>query len=64
MQEDDQHSTPASLRHESLSRRSFGVGREADRGLEVERLKVALYGPKLFSIEDPDGYTVVLQEVR
>jgi hypothetical protein len=25
---------------------------------------VAPYGLKLFSVEDPDGYTIVFQEVR
>ena len=35
-----------------------------DRGLKAERPKVAPYGLKLFSIEDPDGYTIVFQEVR
>jgi hypothetical protein len=34
------------------------------RGLQVERPKVAPYGLKLFSVEDPDGYTPVFQEVR
>jgi uncharacterized glyoxalase superfamily protein PhnB len=29
----------------------------ADRGLKAERPKVAPYGLKLFSVEDPDGYT-------
>jgi uncharacterized glyoxalase superfamily protein PhnB len=35
-----------------------------DRGLNAERPKVAPYGLKLFSVEDPDGYTIVFQEVR
>ena len=35
-----------------------------DRGLKAERPKVAPYGLKLFSTEDPDGYTIVFQEVR
>ena len=34
------------------------------RGLQAERPKVAPYGLKLFSVEDPDGYTIVFQEVR
>jgi glyoxylase I family protein len=34
------------------------------RGLKAERPKVATYGLKLFSVEDPDGYTVVFQELR
>ena len=34
------------------------------RGLKAERPKVAPYGLKLFSAEDPDGYTIVFQEVR
>lgn len=34
-----------------------------DRGLEAERPKIAPYGLKLFSVEDPDGYTIVFQEV-
>jgi glyoxylase I family protein len=35
-----------------------------DRGLKAERPKVAPYGLKLFSVQDPDGYTIVFQEVR
>jgi len=35
-----------------------------ERGLKAERPKMAPYGLKLFSVEDPDGYTVVFQEVR
>ena len=35
-----------------------------NRGLKAERPKVAPYGLKLFSVEDPDGYTLVFQEVR
>jgi glyoxylase I family protein len=34
------------------------------RGLKAELPKVAPYGLKLFSVEDPDGYTIVFQEVR
>ena len=34
------------------------------RGLKAEHPKVAPYGLKLFSAEDPDGYTIVFQEVR
>jgi glyoxylase I family protein len=34
------------------------------RGLQAEPPKVAPYGLKLFSVEDPDGYTIVFQEVR
>ena len=34
------------------------------RGLKAEPPKVAPYGLKLFSVEDPDGYTIVFQEVR
>jgi glyoxylase I family protein len=34
------------------------------RGLQAERPKVAPYGLKLFSVKDPDGYTLVFQEVR
>ena len=36
----------------------------AGRGLKTDRPKVARYGLKLFSVEDPDGYTIVFQEVR
>jgi glyoxylase I family protein len=36
----------------------------SDRGLKAERPKVAPYGLKVFSVEDPDGYTIVFQEVR
>ena len=32
------------------------------RGLKAEPPKVAPYGLKLFSAEDPDGYTIVFQE--
>jgi glyoxylase I family protein len=35
-----------------------------DRGLKAERPKVAPYGLKFFSVEDPDGYTIVFQEAR
>ena len=35
-----------------------------DRGLKAERPKVATYGLKLFSVEDPDGYPIVFQEAR
>jgi glyoxylase I family protein len=34
------------------------------RGLTSKPPHVAPYGLKLFSVEDPDGYTVVFQEVR
>lgn len=34
------------------------------RGLQAETPTVARYGLKLFSVEDPDGYTLVFQEVR
>jgi glyoxylase I family protein len=34
------------------------------RGLQAERPTVAPYRLKLFSVEDPDGYTLVFQEVR
>jgi len=34
------------------------------RGLKSERPKMTLYGLKVFSAEDPDGYTIVFQEVR
>lgn len=30
----------------------------------TERPKVAPYGLKLFSVEGPDGYAIVFQEVR
>jgi glyoxylase I family protein len=33
-----------------------------DRGLKAERPRVAPYGLKFFSVEDPDGYTIVFQE--
>jgi glyoxylase I family protein len=36
----------------------------AGRGLKAARPKVAPYGLKLFSAEDPDGYMIVFQEVR
>jgi glyoxylase I family protein len=35
-----------------------------DRGLKAERPKLAPYGLKLFSVEDPDCYMIVFQEVR
>jgi glyoxylase I family protein len=35
-----------------------------NRGLKTDPPKVAPYGLKLFSAEDPDGYTIVFQEVR
>jgi uncharacterized glyoxalase superfamily protein PhnB len=35
-----------------------------DRGLKAERPKVSPYGLKVFSVEDPDGYTIVFQQVR
>ena len=35
-----------------------------DRGLKAERPKMAPYGLKVFSVKDPDGYTIVFQEVR
>jgi glyoxylase I family protein len=34
------------------------------RGLKTAPPKVAPYGLKLFSVEDPDGYTIVFQEAR
>jgi glyoxylase I family protein len=34
------------------------------RGLKVEPPKVAAYGLRLFSVTDPDGYTVVFQESK
>ena len=34
------------------------------RGLKAERPKMAPYGLMLFSTKDPDGYTIVFQEVR
>lgn len=34
-----------------------------ERGLKAEPPKMARYGLKLFSTEDPDGYTIVFQEV-
>lgn len=34
------------------------------RGLQSEPPKLAPYGLKLFSTQDPDGYTIVFQEVR
>jgi glyoxylase I family protein len=36
----------------------------ARRGLQVERPTMAPYGLKRFDVEDPDGYTLVFQEVR
>jgi glyoxylase I family protein len=36
----------------------------AARGLKAEHPKVAPYGLKRFSVEDPDDYTIVFQEVR
>jgi uncharacterized glyoxalase superfamily protein PhnB len=35
-----------------------------ERGLKAERPKMAPYGLKLFSAEDPEGYMIVFQEVR
>jgi glyoxylase I family protein len=35
-----------------------------ERGLKAERPTMAPYGLKRFSAEDPDGYTIVFQEVR
>jgi glyoxylase I family protein len=35
-----------------------------ERGLKAERPKMASYRLRLFSVEDPDGYTIVFQEVR
>ena len=35
-----------------------------NRGLKADRPKMAPYGLKLFSVEDPDGYTIVFQEAR
>ena len=34
------------------------------RGLKTERPKMAPYGLMLFSVEDPDGYTIVFQEAH
>jgi glyoxylase I family protein len=34
------------------------------RGLRAEPPKVAPYGLRIFCAEDPDGYTLVFQEVR
>jgi glyoxylase I family protein len=34
------------------------------RGLKAERPKMAPYGLRVFSVKDPDGYTIVFQEVR
>lgn len=34
------------------------------RVLKADPPKVAPYGLKLFGVEDPDGYTIVFQEVR
>jgi glyoxylase I family protein len=34
------------------------------RGLKAKPPEVAPYGLKLFSTQDPDGYTLVFQEVR
>lgn len=39
-------------------------GELTGRGLKADAPKVAPYGLKLFSAEDPDGYTIVFQEVR
>jgi glyoxylase I family protein len=36
----------------------------SERGLKADPPKVAPYGLKLFSVEDPDGYTIVFQEAR
>jgi uncharacterized glyoxalase superfamily protein PhnB len=36
----------------------------AERGLKTEPPKLAGYGLNLFSVQDPDGYTVVFQEAR
>ncbi len=33
-----------------------------NRGLKAHPPKVAPYGLKIFSVEDPDGYTIVFQE--
>jgi len=32
------------------------------RGLQAQPPKLAPYGLKIFSVEDPDGYTIVFQE--
>ena len=32
------------------------------RGLQAHPPKMATYGLKIFSVEDPDGYTIVFQE--
>jgi glyoxylase I family protein len=34
------------------------------RGLKADPPKVAPYGLRLFNAEDPDGYTIVFQEVH
>jgi glyoxylase I family protein len=34
------------------------------RGLKADPPAMARYGLKLFSVKDPDGYTLVFQEVR
>jgi glyoxylase I family protein len=34
------------------------------KGLNVEPPKMAAYGLRLFSVKDPDGYTVVFQESK
>ena len=35
-----------------------------ERGLDIAPPKTAPYGLKLFSVQDPDGYTIVFQEAR
>ncbi len=35
-----------------------------ERGLRVKPPVVAPYGLRCFSVEDPDGYTIVFQQVR
>lgn len=36
----------------------------SSRGLKSDPPKMAPYGLRFFSVEDPDGYTIVFQEVR
>ncbi len=48
----------------SCSDREIAYQELTGRGLRAEPPKMAPYGLKLFSTEDPDGYTIVFQEVR
>lgn len=41
----------------------LGYQEVTGRGMKAERPRVAPYGLKFFSVEDPDGYTIVFQEV-